>query len=128
VKHLLAALLAAVVLTPSAAAAPGLATRRTRPRLRTRATPANAIDQGDLDKLLAVLHRAFDRTAQPVPGEVPLEGWQSGLLRPDWSAKPSFLAYRDALQAVRSGTVRCPAWSASSSRGTVSPSTAPRGS
>jgi hypothetical protein len=152
-----------------------------------------SIDQGDLDRLLAVLHKAFDGTAQPVPGEqdvtvwyleqgfqsspaepelhtgvendrrpvaeakqaeqlaaaatlaycqpavggffnfelrdeVPLEGWQSGLLRPDWSAKPAFLAYRDAVRAVRSGTVRCAAWSASSSRGTGSPSTARKGS
>jgi hypothetical protein len=136
----------------------------------------NSMDQGDLDRLLAVLRTAFDRTAQPAPGrdgvtvwyleqgfqsvpsapelhtgaesdrhpvseerqaeqlaaavtlaycqpavggffnfelrdEVPLAGWQSGLLRPDWSAKPAFLAYLDALRAVRAGTVRCGGWS-----------------
>jgi hypothetical protein len=135
-----------------------------------------SIDQGDLDRLLAVLHKAFDRTAQPVPGrdgvsvwyleqgfqntprdpdlhtgvetdrrpvsearqaeqlaaaltlaycqpavggffnfelrdDVPLAGWQSGLLRPDWSAKPAFLAYLDTLRAVRAGTIRCGSWS-----------------
>ena len=34
-------------------------------------------------------------------------GWQSGLLRPDWSAKPAFAAYVSAIAAVRSGSVDC---------------------
>lgn len=36
-----------------------------------------------------------------------LGGWQSGLLRPDWSAKPAFLAYLQAIQAARAGTIDC---------------------
>ncbi|MES1248147.1 MAG: hypothetical protein ABUS54_10785 [Actinomycetota bacterium] len=36
-----------------------------------------------------------------------LAGWQSGLLRPDWSAKPAFTAYLQAIAAVRAGTVDC---------------------
>lgn len=133
-----------------------------------------SIDQGDLARLLAVLHKAFDGTAQPVPGEgrvtvwyledgfqtVPpsggglysgletdkhavseseqaaqltaavelaycqpavgaffnfelrdetaLSGWQSGLVRPDWSAKPAFVAYFQAIAAARSGAITCP--------------------
>jgi len=38
-----------------------------------------------------------------------LAGWQSGLLRPDWSAKPAFDAYRQAIAAARAGTLACPA-------------------
>lgn len=34
-------------------------------------------------------------------------GWQSGLLRPDWTAKPAFAAYVAAIAAVRGGTVDC---------------------
>jgi len=37
-----------------------------------------------------------------------LDGWQSGLVRPDWSAKPAFAAYAAAVAAVRSGTIACP--------------------
>jgi hypothetical protein len=37
-----------------------------------------------------------------------LAGWQSGLLRPDWSAKPAFLAYLQAVAAVHAGTMSCP--------------------
>jgi hypothetical protein len=36
-----------------------------------------------------------------------LAGWQSGLLRPDWSAKPAFVAYLQALAAARAGTIAC---------------------
>jgi hypothetical protein len=36
-----------------------------------------------------------------------LAGWQSGLLRPDWSAKPALAAYRAAIAAARAGTVDC---------------------
>ena len=36
-----------------------------------------------------------------------LSGWQSGLLRPDWSAKPAFVAYLQAVAAVREGAIRC---------------------
>jgi hypothetical protein len=38
-----------------------------------------------------------------------LTGWQSGLLRPDWSAKPAFVAYLEALAAARTGTIDCAA-------------------
>jgi len=131
------------------------------------------IDEGDLDRLLAALKKAFGGTAQPLPGEggvtvwyledgfqsVPggprsvysgtetdrrpvsedeqaaqlaaavdlaycqpavgaffnfelrddssLAGWQSGLLRPDWSAKPAFVAYLRAVAAARAGTIEC---------------------
>jgi hypothetical protein len=135
---------------------------------------SGSIDQGDLDRLLTSLHKAFDGTGQPVPGQGPvtvwyledgfqtapapgsglysgvesdrhpvseaeqgaqlaaavqlaycqpgvggffnfelrddadLAGWQSGLLRPDWSAKPAFLAYLQAVAAVHAGTMSCP--------------------
>jgi hypothetical protein len=36
-----------------------------------------------------------------------LGGWQSGLVRPDWSAKPAFVAYLQALAAARAGTIDC---------------------
>ena len=133
----------------------------------------SSIDQGDLDRLLASLHQAFDGTGQPPPGaggvtvwyledgfqsspagapglytgveserhpvseatqgaqlvaavqlaycqpavgaffnfelrdDSDLSGWQSGLLRPDWSAKPAFLSYLQTIAAVRSGTIAC---------------------
>ncbi len=134
----------------------------------------NSIDQGDLDRLLLSLHKAFSGTAQLVPGqggvtvwymedgfqstpvdgrglytgtendrhpvseeeqgtqlaaavqlaycqpavgaffnfelrdEPDLSGWQSGLLRPDWSAKPAFLSYLQAIAAARTGAMTCP--------------------
>ncbi|HUJ92831.1 MAG TPA: hypothetical protein VLW05_09035 [Gaiellaceae bacterium] len=36
-----------------------------------------------------------------------LSGWQSGLLRPDWSAKPAFVAYLQAVAAAREGAIAC---------------------
>jgi hypothetical protein len=36
-----------------------------------------------------------------------LAGWQSGLLRPDWGAKPAFAAYQQAIAAARDGTIEC---------------------
>jgi hypothetical protein len=36
-----------------------------------------------------------------------LAGWQSGLLRPDWGAKPAANAYLQAIAAARAGTIRC---------------------
>ena len=132
------------------------------------------MDEGDLDRLLAALHKAFDGSGQPVPGQggvtvwyledgfqsVPpaavdglysgtetdkhpvsedeqaaqltaavelaycqpavgaffnfelrdesaLSGWQSGLLRPDWSAKPAFVSYLEAVAAADAGTITC---------------------
>jgi hypothetical protein len=38
-----------------------------------------------------------------------LDGWQSGLVRPDWSAKPAFAAYAAAVAAARGGTIDCAA-------------------
>ncbi len=133
----------------------------------------NSIDEGDLARLLASLHTAFDGTGQQVPGngsvtvwyledgfqsvpidnrnlytgtendkhpvsedvqaaqltaavqlaycqpavggffnfelrdEPELDGWQSGLLRPDWSAKPAYAAYLQAITAVRTGAIPC---------------------
>jgi len=132
-----------------------------------------SIDQGDLGRLLAALHKGFDKTAQPVPGqsgvsvwymedgfqtiselglytgvendrspvsearqadqlraavelaycqpavgaffnfelrdEPSLSGWQSGVLRPDWSAKPSFAAYAGASDAAHARAIDCAA-------------------
>lgn len=39
--------------------------------------------------------------------EPSLKGWQSGLLRPDWSPKPAFTAYRDVVAAAARGTIEC---------------------
>jgi hypothetical protein len=36
-----------------------------------------------------------------------LGGWQSGLVRPDWSPKPAFAAYLQAVQAASAGTIAC---------------------
>jgi len=38
-----------------------------------------------------------------------LDGWQSGLVRPDWSAKPAFAAFAQAAADVRNAAVGCPA-------------------
>jgi hypothetical protein len=40
---------------------------------------------------------------------VSLEGWQSGLVRPDWSPKPAFTAYAQAVAAAAAGTIHCDA-------------------
>jgi hypothetical protein len=129
-----------------------------------------SIDEGDLARLLKVLHSAFAGTGQPLPGghgvsvwyledgfqsqepysgvetdkkpvseaeqaaqltaaielaycqpavgaffnfelrdDSDLGGWQSGLVRPDWSAKPVFAAFVQAGHAVHAGTIACPA-------------------
>ena len=128
-----------------------------------------SIDEGDLARLLRVLHAAFAGTGQPLPGQdgvtvwyledgfqsqesypgtetdakpvseaeqaaqltaaielaycqpgvgaffnfelrddADLGGWQSGLVRPDWSAKPAFTAFAQAARAVHDGTIVCP--------------------
>jgi hypothetical protein len=131
-----------------------------------------SIDEGDLDRLLNVLHAAFAGTGQPLPGDrgvsvwyledgfqstpaavtytgtetdkkpvteaeqaaqltaaielaycqpavgaffnfelrddSDLGGWQSGLVRPDWSAKPAFAAFAQVARAVHDGTIVCP--------------------
>lgn len=36
-----------------------------------------------------------------------LSGWQSGLLRPDWSPKPAFVSYLEAARAAHDGTISC---------------------
>ncbi len=36
-----------------------------------------------------------------------LDGWQSGLVRPDWSPKPAFTAYAQAVAAAAAGTIEC---------------------
>ena len=41
--------------------------------------------------------------------ETDLGGWQSGLLHPDWTPKPAFTAYLQALAAARAGTIECAA-------------------
>lgn len=140
----------------------------------------SSIDQGDLDRLLASLHKAFDGTGQAVPGnrgvtvwyledgfqstppqttpgqgrgvytgsendrrpvpeevqaaqlaaavelaycqpavggffnfelrdEPDLSGWQSGVLRPDWTPKPAFTSYLRSIAAVRARAVSCAA-------------------
>jgi hypothetical protein len=131
------------------------------------------IDEGDYDRLLRALRRAFAGTSQPLPGrngvtiwymedgfqtqvdaarrvysgsetdvhavseaaqavqlaaavreaacqplvgaffnfelrdETSLAGWQSGVLRADWSPKPSYAAFRSAIADVRAGRVAC---------------------
>jgi hypothetical protein len=39
--------------------------------------------------------------------EPDLSGWQSGLLRPDWSAKPAFVSFVQAIASARAGTFTC---------------------
>ncbi|HET8893395.1 MAG TPA: hypothetical protein VFM96_04805 [Gaiellaceae bacterium] len=39
--------------------------------------------------------------------ETELDGWQSGLLHPDWTPKPAFTAYQQALAAARAGSITC---------------------
>lgn len=39
--------------------------------------------------------------------ELNLSGWQSGLIRADWTAKPAFYAFRDAAVAVAHKSVAC---------------------
>jgi hypothetical protein len=123
---------------------------------------AHAIDEGDLDRLVKALRRAFGvippiwyledgfqsgggpplysgvetdrrpvsedvqaaqlaaavRLAYCQPGvtgffnfelrdDASLAGWQSGLLRPDWSPKPAFAAYLQAIAAARAGELDC---------------------
>ena len=133
-----------------------------------------SIDEGDLSRLLKVLHTAFAGTGQPLPGEhgvtiwyledgfqstpasaglytgtetdrqpvseaeqasqltaaielaycqpavgaffnfelrddTDLGGWQSGLVRPDWSAKPSFTAFAQVAREVHDNAISCPA-------------------
>ena len=41
--------------------------------------------------------------------ETSLGGWQSGLVRPDWSGKPAFFAYQEAIAAARTGAIECKA-------------------
>jgi len=36
-----------------------------------------------------------------------LAGWQSGLLRPDWSPKPAFAAYLQVIADARTGELDC---------------------
>jgi hypothetical protein len=128
-----------------------------------------SIDEGDLPRLLKVLHTAFAGTGQPLPGEhgvtvwyledgfqsqepytgtetdkkpvseaeqaaqltaaielaycqpavgaffnfelrddTDLGGWQSGLVRPDWSAKAAFTAFARVARAVHDRTIACP--------------------
>ena len=39
--------------------------------------------------------------------EPELSGWQSGMLRPDWSPKPAYASYLQAIAAVRAGAISC---------------------
>jgi hypothetical protein len=41
--------------------------------------------------------------------EPELTGWQSGLLRPDWTAKPAFAAYANEIAAANTGAIACTA-------------------
>ena len=36
-----------------------------------------------------------------------LDGWQSGLVRPDWSPKPAFAAYAQVVAAADGGSIQC---------------------
>jgi hypothetical protein len=132
---------------------------------------SHSIDEGDLNRLLAAIHKGFAGTDQPLPGtqgvtvwyledgfqttptgtlytgtetdkhpvseaqqaalltaavelaycqpavggffnfelrdDVSLGGWQSGLVRPDWSPKPAFTAYLQAVEAAAARTISC---------------------
>jgi hypothetical protein len=50
--------------------------------------------------------------------ESDLGGWQSGVLWADWSRKPAYAAFHDAIQQVRSGTISCGALKGGSAGGT----------
>ena len=67
----------------------------------------DSIDEGDLARLLAVLHKAFDGTGQPVPGRGRVtvwyleDGFQTVLPAGDG------LYYFQAIAAARSGAITC---------------------
>ena len=70
-------------------------------------------EERQADQLRAAVELAY---CQPAVGaffnfelrdEPSLGGWQSGLLRPDWSAKPAFTSYVDAIRAAGAGSIRC---------------------
>jgi hypothetical protein len=79
-----------------------------------RETDKHAVDeQTQAAQLTAAVELAY---CQPAVGgffnfelrdEASLAGWQSGLVRPDWSGKPAFFAYQQAIDAVRAGTIDC---------------------
>ncbi len=77
-------------------------------------TDKHAVDeQEQASQLTAAVDLAY---CQPAVGgffnfelrdEASLGGWQSGLVRPDWSGKPSFFAFQQAIAAARAGTIDC---------------------
>jgi len=77
-------------------------------------TDRHAVDENEqAAQLTAAVDLAY---CQPAVGgffnfelrdEASLGGWQSGLVRPDWSGKPAFFAYAQAIAAARSGTIDC---------------------
>jgi hypothetical protein len=74
-------------------------------------TDAHAVDEAQQATELAAAVR--EAACQPLVGaffnfelrdETSLGGWQSGVLRADWTTKPSYSAFRAAIADVRAGT------------------------
>jgi hypothetical protein len=74
-------------------------------------TDSHAIDEAEQATQLAAAVR--EAACQPLVGaffnfelrdEASLGGWQSGVLRADWTVKPSYSAFRAAIADVRAGT------------------------
>ena len=77
-------------------------------------TDTHVVPEADQATLLAAALR--EAACQPLVGaffnfelrdETSLGGWQSGVLRADWSIKPSYTAFRGAIADVRAGRVTC---------------------
>jgi hypothetical protein len=77
-------------------------------------TDRHAVSEEDQATQLAAAVR--EAACQPLVGaffnfelrdETSLGGWQSGVLRADWSIKPAYTAFRAAIADVRAGRVTC---------------------
>ena len=77
-------------------------------------TDTHAVAEADQATRLAAAVR--EAACQPLVGaffnfelrdETSLAGWQSGVLRADWTIKPSYPAFRGAIEDVRAGRVAC---------------------
>jgi hypothetical protein len=74
---------------------------------------APVTEERQASQLAAALELAY---CQPAVGaffnfelrdDASLDGWQSGLLRPDWSAKPSFAAFAAAVGRAHAHAIAC---------------------
>lgn len=70
-------------------------------------------EQRQADQLRAAVELAYCQDAVgaffnfELRDEPSLGGWQSGLLRPDWSAKPAFTSYADTIRAAAARSIAC---------------------